>query len=481
MSSVAVVRRNSIFSFLAFGLRLVANAVLFIGIARFYGAAAFGQFSLAHVYFSLMLFVADFGYDFYLASEIGRDVRMTEDLVRKVMPMKIFFSGVAIVFMVACAFITQSASETRLLMIILAVGIPANTLMTLVAAIFRGNQDVLPEARVAFTQNALLLILLVVVAVLGLPLLAVAAVFVASRIYGFFALWHQVRKRFPNLQWNFRLTKSRETRVLTGIGLVFGLHMLFGTLYFQMDTILLDRLKGQEAVGLYQAVMKLTALVLVLNEVAITAVIPVLAESFTADIARWKRIGGVVCKSLHLIGGFFGLLFFLSPGDILTIVYGKGEFLQAAGVMRIFGVILLIRFGMETYAMMLTSANKQRSRMVVVILATILNVIANLFAIPRYGIIGAAWVSLGTNALIALVYISLVSIHMRQWFPLIDSGQLLMFAGFLIAGGVLWQCGISSLIVVLPLAIVLTVGLTFIGFSRNESKVVSSFLHLKTL
>lgn len=479
MTSVLLIRRNSIFSFLVFGLRLVANMVLFVGIARFYGPTAFAQFSLAHVYLSIMMLIADFGYDFYLATEIGRDVRLTSELARKVMPIKILLSVCAVGLITGLAIFGQSDDEVKMLMIVLAIGIPANTLMTFVGALLRGNQDVFPEARVAFEQNSLLLVLLVIIALLGLPLLAVAGAFAASRIYGFITLWRQARLRFPGLQWSSRIPEAEKTKALAGIGLTFGLHMLFSTLYFQIDTILLDRLSGQEAVGQYQAVMKLAALVLVLNEVAITAMIPVLAQTFSTDEDRWFRIAKVVCKSLLLIGGFIGLVFFVSPVEILQMVYGTGVFDASVPVMRIFGVILLIRFFMETYAMMLTSAKKQQSRTIVVVLATIANVSANLILIPRFGILGAAWVSLATNALIALAYWGLVSVLTRHWFPLLDSGQLLIFTGFIVTGGVLWILGITSLAAVLPLSVAVTVALTFVGFSRQEQGVLSSFLRLR--
>ena len=480
MSIVAVIRRNSMYSFLAFALRLIANMALFVGIARFYGPAAFGQFSLAHVYFSIMLLIADFGYDFYLATEIGRDVRLTGELARKVLPVKIFFSGFAVLFMLTLAFTGQSDSNVRMLMVVLALAVPVNTLMTFVAAVFRGNQDVLPEARVAFTQNVLLLIFLVIIALLGLPLVVVACVFVASKAFGFISLWQHARKRFPGFGWSAQLPGTKEAKVILGSGFAFGLHMLFGTLCFQVDTILLAYLSGQDAVGQYQAVMKLVALVLVLNEVAITAVIPVLAQAFEADEIRWMRIGKVVCKSLNLIGGFFGLLFALSPGEILGIVYGKGRFVESVPVMRIFGVILLIRFGMETYGMMLTTAKKQRSRTIVVILATGVNIVANLLVIPRFGIVGAAWVSLGTNAFIALVYVGLVSVQVQRWLPLVDRGQLLVLGGFIVVGGISWMLSFASLVVVFPLILLLTAGLAYAGFSRNEHAVVSSFFHLGT-
>ena len=41
---------NSFFSILTQFIRLLANAVLFIGIARVYGVEAFGQFTTAHTY-----------------------------------------------------------------------------------------------------------------------------------------------------------------------------------------------------------------------------------------------------------------------------------------------------------------------------------------------------------------------------------------------------------------------------------------------
>jgi O-antigen/teichoic acid export membrane protein len=478
MSIVPVVRRNSVYSFLAFSFRLIANMALFVGIARFYGQAAFSQFSLAHVYFSIMLLIADFGYDFYLATEIGREARLTVELVRKVLPMKIVFSGFAVSLMLALALIGQSDQSVKMLMVVLALSVPLNSFMTFAAAIFRGNQDVLPEARVAFTQNLLLLVFLVMIALLGLPLMVVACAFVASKAYGFISLWQRARERFPGLGWATHLPETKEAKVILGSGFSFGLHMLFSTLCFQLDTILLAYLSGQNAVGQYQAVMKLAALVLVLNEVAITAVIPVLAQAFERDEIRWMRIGKVVCKSLHLFGGFFGLLFLLSPEEILGIVYGKGKFVESVPVMRIFGVILLIRFGMETYGMMLTTARKQRFRTMVVILATVANALANVLVIPRFGIVGAAWVSLGTNALIAIAYFGLMAMHLRRWLPLFDSGQLLIFAGFIVTGGIFWYSGITTFAMVVPLVFIITAGLTYVGFSRNELALVSSFFRL---
>ena len=479
MDSVSAARSNTVYSLLAFGLRLVANMALFVGIARFYGPTAFGHFSLAHVYFSIMLLIADFGYDFFLATEIGRNTHVTADLTRRVMPLKIYLSVIAIGLMVALAFVGQSDREVRTLMMVLALGIPANTLMTMAAAVFRGNQNVSSEASVALTQNVLLLAFLVIIGMLGLPLLSVACAFVISRIYGFVVLWQKARKRFPELEGTARLPVSAETRVLVGIGFTFGLHVLFSTLYFQIDTILLSYLRGDEAVGLYQAVMKLAALVLVFNEVAITAVIPILAQAFEDGQERWTRIGRVVSKSLHLVGGFFGLLFFLCPEQILGVVYGAGKFAGAIPVMRVFAVILLVRFGMETYAMMLTTARKQQLRMIVVMLATIFNVTANLFVIPRFGILGAAWVSLGTNGLIALFYISFLSIQARRLLPLVDSGQLMIVAGFGIVGGILWNLGVNSLVAVVPLATTLSLGLIYLGFSRAEQKLVFSFFRLR--
>ena len=65
--------------------------------------------------------------------------------------------------------------------------------------------------------------------------------------------------------FHFNLEGWKEARKKV---LVFGAHTLFGILYFQIDTILLAFWKGDQDVGIYQAVFRIIVLTLVIVDIA---------------------------------------------------------------------------------------------------------------------------------------------------------------------------------------------------------------------
>jgi O-antigen/teichoic acid export membrane protein len=478
VTSLGIVRRNSFFSFLAIATRLLANTVLFVGIARFYGPIGFGRFTLAHVYFSILLLVADFGYDFFLSTEIGRNRSVGLGFAARIFPIKIGFSALASLAMVAVALFGRSDWESRWIVIIMAAGIPANALMLYAAGILRGSQDVFPEARVSFTQSLLLLGLLVVLGILRLPLLYVVVAFVASKMYGMIAMLRIVRKRFPELRLTFVSIRGSGHRELLTIGVTFGVHMICSTLYFQLDTLLLGHFGGDYAVAMYQSVMKLVAIVLVVNDVANMSFVPALAQAHAEEYQRWTRLGSLASKSMWLLGGLAGLLFLLCPVEILNVVYGRTQFAAAADIMKIFGVILVLRFGMEPYAMMLTTARMQRQRTIIVLVATLLNLGVNMIVIPRSGAMGAAMVSLGTNCFVAVSYAMILSVRLRRFLPLNNWGDLIILGAMATVGFVLWSTNILSLAVVVPILCVVGVLLVAVAFSSDEQRLVRAFFRL---
>src|ERR1051325_10385474 len=76
-------KRNSILSLLSSGTRLVANSLMFIGIARFYGPEVFGSFSAAYILASIFIVVGDFGFDNLLTIEVSRSPERVAESVRE--------------------------------------------------------------------------------------------------------------------------------------------------------------------------------------------------------------------------------------------------------------------------------------------------------------------------------------------------------------------------------------------------------------
>jgi O-antigen/teichoic acid export membrane protein len=465
------IHRNTLYALTSSASRLIANFLMFAGIARIFGPESFGQFTLAHTYFTLFYLLADFGIDILVASEVARDRIRFGDVVKKFLPLRFTLAVVAVLILNLAGLVTGLSAQAAIYISIFSLCILANAVSLFFFATFKGLEDLRYEALTAVFQNVALLVGLVIVWLAEGSLLDVAWVFAGTRFLGMAVIVTiGVRRgilrhhKFSLREWNRAFPESFP----------FGARLLFGTLYFQIDTLLLGMWSTDRAVGLYQAVMKLAMLVLVIPDVVVAAALPVLSRLHAQDPERWSESRRLLRKSLTYLSLPIAMTFFFSE-SILTLVYGPVEFLGAAPLMRIFAVILVVRFSAEAFALMITTARRQEMRTWIVIGAALVNVALNAFAIPRYGILGAAIVTLVTNILAGSCYYLATHVWIVRMPGRMDRRELVVFALSIGCAAAIWLSGMNSMLLALPLIAVAYAALYyFLGYSKQELDVVLS-------
>ncbi len=465
------VRSNSFFSFLSGIIRVALSGLMFIGVARFYGAETFGEFTTAYTYLTIIFLVADFGLDTILTLEIARNRDQAPNTIRNFFPLKVLSSLIASILMVTIAVLSHFTHSTKVLMFIFSSGILGTALTTFTISFFKGHEELHQETLVAFIQNSFLLISLLALAFLKMDIYYVAIVYVVSRYLGFFTA---VFMAWPRL--TLKGMRERVSRLtLFAESVPYGLHLLFGILFFQLDTILLAYWKGEWAVGQYQSVMKLIVMLGLGSDAITNALLPLLSRLHIQDMSRWLRFGKFFSKTLTFICLPFGLVFFIYPNQVITIVYGSLAFNDAVPILRIFAVIIVIRFTTEIYALMLTTARNQKLRMYVVVAATVLNLLFNSYAIPRHGIMGAAIVSLLTNIFVSgmcwyLAYAQLkptrFSVDLRQM--VVVAMSLTIVVAFRLFGTPSLGVGLIAVMVFLPFIY------WYFGYTPDEREIMLS-------
>lgn len=473
MSNTVLINRNSFFSFLSSTIRLVTNFFLFIGIARFYGTETFGQFTIAHTYMTLFLLIADFGFDLLLATEVSRNRNNTEGTIQKFFPIKMIFSLGAVTVMCIIAVVSDFSVMAKNLMLILSIGIVSSSVASFFFALFKGHEQLFPETRTSFYQNLFLLLALIVLGLLHTPILWVAIIFVLSRFLAVLLIINSAIKYFNISQVKLSFRNWKKTLLSS---FPFGLHLLFGTLYFQLDTLLLAYWKNDQAVGVYQAAFKLIALVLIIPDVLVNALLPVLTRLNSENHVKWKRMSNLFMKTLIYVSLPFSLIMFVYAPQIINLVYGADDFIPAIEILRIFALTLIIRFSSETYALMLTTSNNQKSRMYIVIGITILNLIMNSYAIPRWGTTGAAIVSLISNLFAGIFYFISIKLYNADLSFQLDWKVISLVGVTVITAIILWQTQLISFHVgVIMAAICYPILYYFLGYTYEERQLVITF------
>ncbi|MBU0559648.1 MAG: flippase [Bacteroidetes bacterium] len=402
MGELANIKKNSFYFFISSVSRLFTNAIIFILIARFYGVDDFGSFSTAHTLSTLFLLLADFGFDILITTEIARNKNLALEITQKYFPIKVIFTTSALFLLWATLALIPASTESKTLIFIFSINMVLTTLLNMIYSVFKGVEQFQYEAKISSSINFILLIIVLWFSFYNLDIKFIALSIVLIRLIGLVLGIVIFKSNFQRITFEFNLKKIfSEMRIV----MIFGIHLIFGTVFFQIDSVLLMTLKGDTEAGLYQAVFKLMVISLMLPEVLIGAVLPTITRLFSTNDPNWEKLGKFIYKLLFITGLPICLLFYLYPDFILTTIYNRSEYLESTMVLQFAGFIVFTRFIFEPSAMMLTVNNKQYIRTIIVIIAASFNVLFNILLIPIYGMKACIIISLVTNLIAGFLYL----------------------------------------------------------------------------
>ncbi len=468
MSESVRIRRNTFFSLLSVTSRLIANVVLFWILARYYGPTVFGQFTFAHTLSFIFIIFADFGFDVLLTNEIARDRNRAAQIFQQFFSLKILFTIISLAGMWLFAFVTNLSLDSRLLILIFSVYMVFTTLTNFLNALYKGFERLEYETKISLFVNFGLLILTLILLIIKAQILLIAIAFVFTRVLGFVIGIRYSFQLLKNISFKLAFKGFKQVRNKV---FVFGFNLVFNYLLFQLDTILLALWKGDYAVGIYQSVFKLILIPLVIPDILINTLLPVLSRLNIENLTQWKRVGKVMNKILLMVIIPITIILFVYANQVINIVYGTRNYHDAVPILRIFAIILFVRFNSEAYALMLTTSNRQKVRMYIVIIATVLNLILNFFFIHAYGIYGAAVVSLITNSLVGILYYLTTLPLFVEW--IINFKTILTLSFSIGIGFLSWSISSLSIFISAPvLMIIFTLLAYYYFFSEEEKKTI---------
>lgn len=469
MSEIKKIKQNSIYSLLSISSRLIANVFIFLIIPRFYEPEVFGQFTFAHTLSNTLIILADFGFDVLLTIEVAKNKENASKIFQQFFTLKGLFSFSAMIVMWVLAFVFNVTESSKNLIMIFSFFLIFTTLTNFFYALFKGFERFELETNVSLIMNFSLLTITIFLIYIRASIILLAVGFVLSRIIGFVAGLFYSKKVLPKIMFQPSFKGFSNVK---GNMLVFGFHLFFSYLFFQLDTILLALWKGEYFVGIYQAAFKLVMLPLIIPEILINVLLPVLSRMFKENSDKWEITGLYMNKVLLMIVMPVSIILFIYAEQILNLIYGV-KYIEAISVLKIFSIIIFIRFALEPYALMLTTSNRQIIRLYVVIVATFLNFLLNFFMINQYGVNGAAIVSLITNLFVALLYIAAEFTLFKKW-TLNHNTFVLIFISVLLVALFSFVVKVNFIIGILFIVTFYVVFGYLFYFSNIEKKVLLS-------
>jgi O-antigen/teichoic acid export membrane protein len=258
-----------------------------------------------------------------------------------------------------------------------------------------------------------------------------------------------------NLTWNPDIMKEALR-----LGLPIAGTLIVGTIYLKWDLLMLSYFNiNKQQIGWYSGAFDMLEACGALPAMLGAALFPLMVQLRTENPGNLDRLLNSTTKAILLLSIFGATAVSLFSRPIMTLVYGAAYSPGASVLAILFWCIVpLSLYFYFMYANI--SAGHARYNFIGGCLALVTGFVANVFLIPRFGYLGAAWAALVANCSFAMFSAWKVSSLFRgaglPWIMLrvLTAGVLMLLIGLYVPAplGLRFVLGVAVYIVVLAFA-----------------------------
>lgn len=397
-----IILKNTLFLGAAECAGKVVSFFWTIYLARVLGTLIFGRYNIINSLVGLFLFLPDLGTNIIAIRQIAQNKKVASRILPILLVINLFFASLAFLLLLTIGRFYPFWPEMLLPLSLAAFTLVLSSLRTVAIVTFQGFEKMDYAAVFGFFN----ILASVFFGFLSLKLWAslsglFTAVMIATGLMGVFA-WLVVLKKFTSLKIFFDFGKIKA---LLQEGFPLGLAALFALLYSKIDTLILARLLGEAAAGIYGAVVVLViGSIQLFNVPLVAAAFPTLSRLFGENFQEFKGL----IKSLMLVVVGWSLPLILAiwffHEELIRLFYGS-EY-QPAGLLlkNLIFIVPLASWSAILYKVLVV-IGRQSVYLWISLGGSIVNILANLVLIPVMGMSGAVLANLLTYLILFLFYV----------------------------------------------------------------------------
>jgi O-antigen/teichoic acid export membrane protein len=372
--------------------------VVFPVMVRALGPTSYGKIGFATAVAGFFGLLASPGFSTYALREAAKDPGRVNFLVQHVLGARVAFAVVSYALLIAFALTLAPHDFTTRLLIVLS------------GLVFLANSM---DAQWVFTARSRMWMVTLrgtlgqliygglILALIRRPsdawIVPVASAFSAAA--GMLLIWLSARREY-GIPWP--VIAPDVWRSFLPICLIMGFASLMSMIYDQIDTVMLRYMRSETEVGLYVASYRMMMIAMSFTPILGQVFFPLLSETVGQDHENEQRyLGWLWQASMGLAlpiatGGFI----LAEPLTRLAL----GSQYTGAGTLFRWLMLTIVSGPLASYfGSQLIPIAREKKYLASVLAGAVVNVILNLFLIPRYGAIAAAFTTAISQAVVALM------------------------------------------------------------------------------
>jgi O-antigen/teichoic acid export membrane protein len=401
-----IVVRNSAFGMAAQMTIKLLSFGFSVLIVRNLGAEDYGQYAAVLAFGAMFVFLADLGLSPYAVREVARwrdapdGMERANALYSNVLVLRLILSSIAAVLLIATAWLTG-----RPLVMIGAITLNA---FGLIIYGVQGASDAMLAGFERLDRSAIAKILYQIVFVGG----GAGALVLGAGYYGLigatllavalltYACWRGARElgmRYVGVDARIWPALLRASLPFGAIGFTLGLS-------YKFDSVLLNIFRGDAETGYYNAAYNLVFSAAMVSNVLNTALYPSLTRQASSTPHSLPGIYARTLRYLLVLALPIAVGGWALADQIIPFLFNL-PYLPAVPVLRIVIWVVPLMFTSEFLGYVVLIAGKERVVARSVMISTGVNVIANLLLVPAFGLLGAAVMTVVTEAILVGQYL----------------------------------------------------------------------------
>ncbi|MBI4318963.1 MAG: oligosaccharide flippase family protein, partial [Chloroflexi bacterium] len=426
---------------------------------RMLGPANVGEYTFAVVVIGYFEIFTNFGLNTLLTREVSADSSKGNAYLSNTAILRLLLVLAAAPALAGFLFLWQASfglsTATGLAILLLALSLVPGNIAAALSSVFYAYERMEYPAAITVVTAILKVSLGTLALLVGWSYVGLAAVSIVVNVLTAIILaclvWKVIAR--PKLEFDGGLTRS-----MLGASWPLMLNHLLATLFFRIDVMLLQSMRGATVVGYYSTAYKFIDGLNIIPSTFTMAVFPILS--------RYARSGGdsfvrayVLSTRLLLIVSVPIAVSTTFLAEPIVMVFGGEQYLPHS----VIALQVLIWFLPFSYVNSLTqyvliAINQQRFIAVSFVIATSLNIVLNLVLIPHFSYVGAAAVTVLSELLLLTPFLYCVYRHLGHlplaqlaWRPAVAGGLMAAIAARLQEVNVFLAVGIAGILYVVAL------------------------------
>ncbi|MEI8175339.1 MAG: flippase [Candidatus Omnitrophota bacterium] len=361
--------------------------ILLILIGRMLGKEALGRYSLALAISSIFFFGTEFGLNTLAIREIAKNKFIAGKFLVTMGALRVIMGVVTMGLIAVTSAVLGAHGETATVIYLCAFSYFLVNITSLYTSVFRAFEKMEFELGIAVIKIVIFLPAALWILKSGGGLIPIFIIFFIANVISFIVAHLIFLDKIAQPLWIFDLNFCRKQLAHTSW---VWLSQLFGIAYLKIAPLLLFRMKGEGAVGVYNAAFVVVDGFWMMGGCFIAAIFPVISRLHEISVQRVSReyLNGLrfICICLVPIG----IVLVLTCSSFLPVIYGQ-KFTGVAPVFTLLtgAALLIVLDGLSGFV--LVAIGRQHVLPIINAAVLSINLALNFLLIGRYGPAGSAY------------------------------------------------------------------------------------------